>query len=132
MEAEASTEIHQQQQSIQMRLKVLFAALSAMGGLVLASGTDGSALSVIAVFFALFGLVFVDWLEFFALPAIAAYAAMGVAAMFCVGDFVELNAPGQHQMTVVAQLLVFVQAILMLQKKNRRIFEQLAVFCLLE
>ena len=53
MEAEASTEIHQQQQSIQMRLKVLFAALSAMGGLVLASGTDGSALSVIAVFFAL-------------------------------------------------------------------------------
>jgi len=119
-------------QRLKLRLKFYFAVISCLGGLVLASGTDGSALSIFAVFFAAFGFVFVDWLEFFALPAVAAYAAMGVAAMFCVGDFVELNAPGQHQMGVVAQLLVFVQAILMLQKKSRRIFEQLAVFCLLE
>jgi transglutaminase-like putative cysteine protease len=35
-------------------------------------------------------------------------------------------------MVAVARLLVFVQAILMLQKKSRRIFEQLGVFCLLE
>ena len=118
--------------SINIRLKLMFAALSCMGGLVLASGSDGATLPVLAVFFAVFGFVFVDWLEFFALPAIAAYAAMGVAAMLCVGDFLELNAPGQHQMRVVAQLLVFVQAILMLQKKSRRIFEQLGVFCLLE
>ncbi|MGB1927522.1 MAG: DUF3488 domain-containing protein, partial [Rubripirellula sp.] len=115
-----------------LRLKFYFAVISCLGGVVLASGTDGSALSVIAVFFAIFGFVFVDWLEFFALPSVAAYAAMGVAAMYCVGDFVELNAPGQHQMGVVAQLLVFVQSILMLQKKSRRIFEQLGVFCLLE
>ena len=118
--------------SINLRLKLLFAAISGMGGLVLASGTEGSALPIIALFFAIFGFVFVDWLEFFALPSVAAYAAMGVAAMFCVGDFLEFNAPGQHQIGVVAQLLVFVQSILMLQKKSRRIFEQLGVFCLLE
>ena len=118
--------------SINLRLKLLFAAISGMGGLVLASGTEGSALPILALFFAIFGFVFVDWLEFFALPSVAAYAAMGVAAMFCVGDFLEFNAPGQHQIGVVAQLLVFVQSILMLQKKSRRIFEQLGVFCLLE
>ena len=116
----------------ELRLKLYFTLISCMGGLILASGTNESALSVVAIFFAVFGFVFVDWLEFFALPSVAAYAAMGVAAMFCVGDFVEMDAPGQHQMGVVAQLLILVQSILMLQKKNRRIFEQLGVFCLLE
>lgn len=132
MTASSENLLSQARHSINLRLKLLFAAISGMGGLVLASGTEGSALSIFAVFFAIFGFVFVDWLEFFALPAVAAYAAMGVAAMFCVGDFLELNAPGQHQIGVVAQLLVFVQSILMLQRKSRRIFEQLGVFCLLE
>ncbi|HBJ35055.1 MAG TPA: hypothetical protein DDZ51_09930 [Planctomycetaceae bacterium] len=36
------------------------------------------------------------------------------------------------QMIVVAELLVLVQAVLMVQRKNRRIYEQLAIFCLLE
>lgn len=127
-----ANELNRRTATFGLRLKFYFAVISCLGGVVLASGTDGSALSVIAVFFAIFGFVFVDWLEFFALPSVAAYATMGVAAMYCVGDFVELNAPGQHQMGVVAQLLVFVQSILMLQKKSRRIFEQLGVFCLLE
>lgn len=118
--------------SVSLRLKAYFAALTCLGGLVLSSGTEGASIPVMAVFFAAFGFIFVDWLQFFALPSVAAYAAMGVAAMFCVSDFVELNAPGQHQMGVVAQLLVFVQAILMLQTKTRRIYEQLGVFCLLE
>lgn len=117
---------------ISLRLKLYFAALTCLGGLVLSAGTDNTSVPAIAIFFGVFGFVFVDWLELFALPPIAAYAAMGVAALFCVSDFLELDAPGNHQMVVVAQLLVLVQAILMLQRKTRRIFEQLAVFCLLE
>ncbi len=117
---------------ISIRLKFYFAALTCLGGLVLSAGTESSSVPVIAVFFAVFGFVFVDWLELFALPPIAAYAAMGVAALFCVSDFIDMDAPGNHQMAAVAQLLVFVQAILMLQRKTRRIFEQLGVFCLLE
>ncbi len=114
------------------RLKLQFALLSCLGGLVLSAGNDNEAIPVIAVFFAFFGYVFVDWLELFALPPIAAYAAMAVAAVFCVGNFSDLDSPGNQQMEAVAQLLVLVQSILMLQRKSRRIFEQLGVFCLLE
>ncbi len=114
------------------RLKLYFALLSCFGGLVLFAGNETESIPVIAVFFAVFGYIFVDWLELFALPPIAAYAAMAVAALYCVSDFSDLDSPGNRQMLAVAELLVFVQAILMLQRKSRRIFEQLAVFCLLE
>ncbi len=118
--------------AITNRLKLYFASLSCLGGLVLSSGSDNESIPVIAVFFSIFGFLFVDYLQLFALPPIAAYAAMAVAAFYCVSDFADLDEPGNHQMTAVAQLLVFVQAILMLQRKSRRIFEQLGVFCLLE
>ncbi len=114
------------------RLKLYFALLSCMGGLVLTSDAKVESVTVMAVFFSVFGYVFVDWLELFALPAIAAYVAMGMAALYCLGNFIDLDAPDNHQMLAVAQLLVFVQAILMLQRKSRRILEQLGVFCLLE
>ena len=123
---------HRESSRIVGRLKLYFAALSCLGGLVLSAGNDTESIPVIAVFFAVFGYVFVDCLRLFALPPIAAYAAMAVAALYCVSDFADLDAPGNHQMVAVAQLLVFVQAILMLQRKSRRIFEQLGVFCLLE
>ncbi len=114
------------------RLKFSFAVLSCLGGMVLTSGSTLESVTLLALFFTIFGYVFVDWLELFALPPIAAYAAMGVAAVYCVSDFVDLDAPGNHQMIAVAQLLVLVQGILMMQRKTRRILEQLGVFCLLE
>ena len=98
----------------------------------MSAGSDAETIPVVAVFFAVFGYLFVDTLKMFALPPIAAYSAMSLAALYCVSDFVDLDAPGNHQMIAVARLLVFVQAILMLQTKTRRIFEQLGVFCLLE
>ncbi|QDT04280.1 Protein-glutamine gamma-glutamyltransferase [Rubripirellula lacrimiformis] len=122
----------QDSRRIGARLKFYFAVLSCLGGLVLTSGTSMESVTAIAVFLAVFGYVFVDWLELFALPPIAAYAAMGLAALYCVSDFADFDAAGNHQMEAVAQLLVFVQGILMLQRKTRRILEQLGVFCMLE
>jgi transglutaminase-like putative cysteine protease len=116
----------------QIRLKLSFAILSCLGGLVLASGEGAEVIPLIAVFFAVFGFVFVDWLKLFSLPPVAAYILMGIAAIYCVSDFWHFETPGNQQMLSVARLLVFVQAILMLQKKTPRIFEQLGVFCLLE
>ncbi len=117
---------------LRLRICFAFALLTALGGLVLASGTDNEAIPVIAVFFSIFGFLFVDWLRLFALPTIAAYAAMAVAAFYCISDFIDLDAPGNHQINAVAQLLVSVQAIMMMQQKTRKILEQLGVFCLLE
>src|SRR6056297_879473 len=114
------------------RLKICFALLSGLGGLALASGPQTEAITFIAVFFAIFGYVCVDWLRLFALPPVAAYAAMGVSAAYCIVAFTGVGGYGEDRMVAVARLLVYVQAILMLQQKNRRIFEQLAVFCLLE
>ena len=113
-------------------LQFCFAMLSCLGGLALASGPDTEVIPVIAIFFAVFGFVFVDWLKLFELPPIGAYIAMGVAAIYCVGDFWNLHTTGSQQMIAVALLLVLVQAILMLQRKTPRVFEQLAVFCLLQ
>ncbi|MEM9586728.1 MAG: transglutaminaseTgpA domain-containing protein [Planctomycetota bacterium] len=118
--------------SLIARLNIYFASLSCLGGVALGAGTNTESLSVMAVFFSVLGFVCVDWLKLFALPPVAAYAAMGLAAIYCVSDFIDLNDAGSRQITAVAQLLVFVQAILMLQVKTVRIYEQLGVFCLLQ
>tara|TARA_R110002049_G_scaffold72490_6_gene187430 strand:+ start:132892 stop:135504 length:2613 start_codon:yes stop_codon:yes gene_type:complete len=114
------------------RLQLCFATLCFLGGVVLSGSEDTQSLPYIAIFFALFGYVFVDWLQLFALPPLLAYFAMGCVAIYCVGNFWDLEAPGNTQMVSVAKLLVLVQSILMLQKKTPRIFEQLTVFCLLQ
>ncbi len=122
------------------RLKLYFALLTALGGLVLVLSGESQTTPVIAIFFAIFGYIFVDWLRLFALPSIIAYAAMAVTAVYCTSDILmPLKSPGDGvagnsdtTLAAVAELLVLVQAILMLQKKNRRIFEQLGVFCLLD
>ena len=115
----------------QLSTKFYFALLSCLGGLVLSS-SDAQQIPVIAVFAAAFGFLFVDWLRIFALPPILAYVAMGAAAIYCVGDFWQVTEPGNRQMISVAQLLVLVQMVLMLQEKSVRIYEQLSVFSLLQ
>ena len=121
------------------RLKLYFALLTALGGLILSTSSDSHTTPLIAIFFAIFGYIFVDRLRILALPPIAAYSAMAVTAIYCTIDFYPfhsnaevMRSGGNKELMAVAQLLVMVQAILMLQKKNRRIFEQLGVFCLLD
>ena len=118
--------------SAELRLQTGFAVVSALGGLALASNVGTETIPMIAVFFAVFGFVFVDRLKLFALPPIGAYIAMGAAAIYCVSDFWNLNTTGGQQLVSVALLLVLVQAILMLQVKTPRVFEQILVFCLLQ
>lgn len=120
-------------QSIANRLKLIFAIQCCLGGLVLGSASGADFIPVVAIFFAIFGYVFVDVLALFSLPAFAAYALMGLVALNSVGQFWDnWHAADQTQMVAVGELLVFVQSILMLQHKTRRIFEQLVVFALLE
>lgn len=117
---------------VRLKLNFFFALLSALGGIVLASGQGAETIACIAVFAAAFGFVFVDWLRVFHLPPVGAYLAMATAAVYCVYDFLRMHQQGQPEMISVAMLLVLVQGVLMMQPKSRRILEQLAVFCLLE
>ena len=114
------------------RLQISFAVLTCLGGLVLVSGTNTEVIPAIAIFFSVIGFLFVDWLRIFSLPPVAAYAAMGLVSIYCITNFIDMDQPGNHQMVSVSQLLVCIQAILMLQKKTIRIYEQLGIFCLLE
>ena len=118
--------------SVRTRLEFQFALLSAAGGLVLAGGQGTESIALLAVFSAVVGFVFVDWLRLIELPPIGAYLAMAGAAVYCVQEFWGLQQQGEPQMVSVALLLVLVQGVLMMQRKSRRILEQLAVFCLLE
>ncbi|TWU42959.1 Protein-glutamine gamma-glutamyltransferase [Novipirellula aureliae] len=129
---------------VDKRVRLIFALLSLLGGLVLAGDGETHSFALIAIFFAVFGYLFVDWLEFFSLPPMLAYLAMIGSAFYCVSDFLYFNPDSrfgislslQHtassHLVAVSQLLVLVQAILMLQSKTRRVCEQLCVFCLLE
>lgn len=102
--------------------------------MTLAGNPQTEMLPVIACLFAIIGLVFVDLLRWFSLPPIAAYLALGCIAFYSISRLMETGTGGvdEMQMVVVAELLVLVQAVLMVQRKNRRIYEQLAIFCLLE
>ena len=122
------------QERVRVRLCIYFAIATCLSGLTLTGNQATEMLPVIACFFAIFGLVFVDLLKWFSLPPPIAYIALGAIALYSIGRFNEngLAIADDQQMEIVAELLVLVQAVLMLQRKNRRIFEQLSIFCLLE
>lgn len=119
---------------LRTRLSICFALATCLAGLTLSGNPDTEMLPVIACFFAVVGLVFVDLLGWFALPQIAAYGSLGLIALYSVTRFLDqgISVADDMQMVLVAELLVLVQAVLMMQAKNRRIYEQLAIFCLLE
>ncbi|QEG42343.1 transglutaminase TgpA family protein [Roseimaritima ulvae] len=119
-------------QRLEATLKVHFALLAALSGLILGFSDESGALTVIAVCSSVFAFVFVDWLKLFALPPALGYLAMGLIAVYCIGKFIPLTPASNQQLLAVAQLLVLVQAVLMLQAKSRRTFEQIGIFSLLE
>lgn len=118
---------------VEAKLNIYFALMACLCGLTFLGTPELAGLPWLAIFFALFGLVFVDLLKWFALPATMAYVSLGAIAFYTINRFLTIGAmAAEPQMIAVAELLVLVQSVLMLQRKNRRIYEQLAVFALLE
>ncbi len=107
-----------------------FAALTAIGGVLLSSGEVGNHLPITAVVAAIVAYLFVDRWKVFSLPTVVAYVGMGGVAAFCMANFLWLRP--NSQLMSVAQLLVYVEIVLLFQKKSVRVFEQIGVFCLLE
>lgn len=116
---------------LRLRTKFAFALVTGLGGMLLGTGADTGPLAVIVIAFAMLGFICVDWLELFALPALVAYGAMALTAVVCIADFAQDSSVLAPKMVAVAQLLAVAQAILMLQKKTDRLFEQLLTFALL-
>lgn len=115
---------------LERNLQFHFAALTAVGGLLLASGDVGWLLPGIALLGAIGSFLLVDRWRLFSLPGWLAYLGMGLVAVYCVMQFLVFRT--ENQLMAVAQLLVLVQVVLLFQRKTVRVFEQIGVFSLLE
>ncbi|MCM2372032.1 transglutaminase TgpA family protein [Aporhodopirellula aestuarii] len=122
---------HQPDTPLRLRTKFAFALVTGLGGMLLGTASDTESLSIIIVTFSLIGFICVDWQKLFALPSLVAYAAMALTAFVCVAEFMQDSDQLGRKMVAVAQLLAVAQAILMLQEKTHRLFEQLLIFALL-
>ena len=74
-------------------------------------------------------LVLNDWYSWFHLHRLLANAGMLIAAGLSLNDF--FGQSSREQLIAIGELLVYVQVILLLQRKSDRIYGQVAVFSLL-
>ncbi len=120
---------------LRRNLTLHFAVIAGLTAMLVASGTHSLFLPVLIITVCILAFVFVDWLEWFHLGLIGSCLGMttatGIAvASYIYSTFIVPSEPGQ--LMAVAGLLVYPEAILFLQRKNLRVYEQLAVFLLLE
>lgn len=115
-------------------LTLHFAVISWLTAMLVATGSGSIFLPVFIFLVSVAAYVFVERLEWFALGRVASYIAMLTATVVALTCYVysALTDSESGQLMAVAGLLVYPEAVLFLQRKNLRIFEQLAVFLLLE
>ncbi len=116
-------------------LTLHFAVIATMTAMLVATGSQSFFLPILIFFVSLAGYIFVDRLEWFELGRIGSYIGMVVATAFSISSYLyhAFWMPSESgQLLAIAGLLVYPEAVLFLQNKNLRVFEQLAVFLLLE
>ena len=109
---------------------VLLAFLTAT---LVAVGSNSAFLPLLVLVVGVSSLLFVDWFEWFSLHHVFAYIGMVIGTMLALVDyflFAEDSASGQ--LYSIASLLIYPEIVIMLQRKNMRLFEQMAIFLLLE
>lgn len=113
-----------------MLLSILMATMASLATLMLGIGQRNMLLPGITFLAAILSVTFTDGLGWFRLNRWIANVAMLLAAFFSLSDFFRTSSHGQ--LLAIANLLIYVQIILLFQQKNRRIYGQLAVFGLLQ
>ncbi len=106
------------------------ATMASMSTAMLGLGQGSAVLPGMTALAAITSVVFTDWLEWFRLNRIVANLAMLMAAFFSLWGFLESGS--QQQLWAIANLLIYVQMVLLFQGKNRRVYGQLAMFSLLQ
>ncbi len=116
-------------------LSLHFVVLAFLTAMLVASGSGSLFLPTLIFCVGFSAFIFVDTLEWFAVGRWGSYFLMTVTTCIAISQYVytAFYVPDeQGQLMAVASLLVFPEAVLLLQKKNLRVFEQLAIFLLLE
>ncbi len=120
---------------LRRNLTLHFAVIAWLTAMLVAAGSGSAFLPVLIFFVSLGGFIFVDSLEWFELGRIGSYLAMTFVTSVAVASYlysVFISESETGQLVAVAGLLVYPECVLFLQRKSQRVYEQLAIFLLLE
>jgi transglutaminase-like putative cysteine protease len=118
---------------LERALQINVALLTALGAVLLGTGQMGThslLLALLAVFAAVTSAIFTDFLAWFRLNRTLANLAAILAVGFSLTDFFGNDA--EYQLLAVANLLIYLQVVLLFQEKNERIYWQLMILSLLQ
>lgn len=116
-------------------LTLHFAVLAWLTAMLVATGSGSYFLPVFIFCVSTIAYIFVDRLEWFELGRVGSYVGMLAATIFSVASYFYnvFSVPSESgQLAAIAGLLVYPEAVLFLQRKSLRVYEQIAVFLLLE
>ncbi|MDX1930881.1 MAG: DUF3488 and transglutaminase-like domain-containing protein [Pirellulaceae bacterium] len=116
-----------------------FAMIAILTAMLVSYGSGSVFLPLFIMSVCVIAFVVVDSLELFALNWWGVFVAMTAGTAFAVGSYLyntfglTTGIPSESgQLQAIAGLLVYPEAVLFMQRKNLRVFEQLAIFLLLE
>ncbi|MCA9133103.1 MAG: DUF3488 domain-containing protein [Planctomycetales bacterium] len=122
-------------QKLRWTLTLHFAVIAWLTAMLVSTGSGSIFLPLFIFLVSCAALIFVDGLQWFEIGRIGSYIGMTVATIISISSYFysAFSVPSESgQLMAIAGLLVYPEAVLFLQRKNLRIFEQLAVFLLLE
>ena len=117
--------------NLERLLQINVAALVVLGSLLLGMGQRSMMLPLLAVAASVVSVCMTDILRLFRLNAMFANIAGILAVVICLSDFFEYHHKAE-QLFAVANLLVYLQMILLFQEKNNRLYGHLIVLSLLQ
>jgi transglutaminase-like putative cysteine protease len=111
-------------------LQIATAVMVTLSAALLGFSQGNVLLPIIMLLVAVTAVVFTDHLHWFRLHRVLANGAMLIAAFFSLREFIEVDS--QQKLLAIANLLVYVQIIMLYQEKKIRIYGHLIVFSLLQ
>jgi len=115
---------------VERYLQICTASVAVIGSMLLGIGERAPELPLMMLIAALTSVIFTDILGWLRLPKIIANIFMIFIAGIALSDF--FNSTSQLQLYAVANLLVYVQIVILFQQKTARLYGHLAVFSLLQ
>ena len=119
--------------SAERLLQVLLATLVALGALLLGMGQDAYGLTLLALVVAASSILVTDITGWVRINRPIANLAALIAVALSLSDFFEIAGTDSHtQLLAIANLLVYLQIVLLYQEKTVRIYWQLLALSLLQ
>ena len=114
-------------------LTLMLVLLAFLTSALVATGSESLFLPLLVFVVGASSLLFVDFFEWFSLHHVLAYFGMVLGTIIALADYF-LNAQNDtsKQLYAIGSLLIYPGLVIMLQRKNLRLFEQMAIFLLLE